>query len=429
MKKIVVIGCGAAGMLAAIQLARKGHSVTVLEKNEKAGKKLFITGKGRCNITNNCDEETFLKNVVSNPKFLYSSIYNFNPEATIAFFEELGLRLTTQRGNRVFPESEHSSDVIAALTKEMKRLGVEVWYNTCATELVYIQDLATDNDNYEKSLIKVKSVRYRQTDVKNSGELEADCVVVATGGMSYQATGSTGDGYRFAGEIGMKLVESRPALVPLEIKEELCKRLMGVSLKNVSVCFEARVKGKTRKIYEDFGEMLFTHFGVSGPVILSASSVIGKYMDNGIDMYIDFKPAITKEQLDARILRDFDASSNKQLRNAIAELLPKSLLPEIIAYAKLDMYKKVNEVSKEERLSLVDALKHFKLTVKGTRDFNEAIITQGGVAVSEINPQTMQAKRTENLYFIGEVLDLDAYTGGYNLQIAWSTAMNVDIKE
>lgn len=417
MKKVIVIGCGAAGMMAAINLARQGHDVTIIEKNDKAGKKLFITGKGRCNITNDCDEETFLKSVVSNPKFLYSSIYNFNSASTMKFFEELGLRIKTERGNRVFPQSDHSSDVIACLLKELNKLGVKIIYNTKVTKLNYNID--------SEGKIDVTSVEIE--DNKGKHTLCADVFVVATGGNSYQTTGSTGDGYRLAEKIGLKVTPLRPALVPLVCQEESCKTLMGLSLKNISVKFETKIKNKIKVVYEDFGEMIFTHFGVSGPVVLSASSKIGKYIDECINLYIDFKPALSKDMLDARILREFECNNNKQLRNAIGDLLPKSLLPEIISYAELDPYKKVNEVSKEERSRLVNALKEFKLTITGLRDFNEAIITQGGIAVSEVNPQTMQAKKSNNLYFIGEVLDLDAYTGGFNLQIAWATAMTLSI--
>jgi hypothetical protein len=416
MKNVVVVGCGASGMMAAIQLARKGHSVTIVEKNEKPGKKLFITGKGRCNLTNNCDEETFLKNMVSNPKFMYSAIYNFNPAAVMDFFESLGLRLKTERGNRVFPVSDHSSDVISVLARELKKLNVEVKYETRVSSVKKCDD--------DKFILELCSI---DNNIGRKSVLTADAVVIATGGKSYRLTGSTGDGYKFAEDFGLKVNTPHPALVPLEVKNELCKRLMGLSLKNVSVSFKTEIKGKKKLIYEAFGEMLFTHFGVSGPIILSASSIINKYLNQGVDMYIDFKPAVSREQLDERLLREFSENRNKNLKNAISDMLPKSLIPELIDYAGLDAYKKVNEIKKEERERLLDAFKSFHLEISCTRDFDEAIITQGGIKVSEVSPQTMECKKIPGLYFIGEVLDLDAFTGGFNLQIAWSTAMALDL--
>lgn len=421
MKNVIIVGCGAAGMLAGIQLAGKGHRVTIIEKNEKAGKKLFITGKGRCNLTNECDEETFLKNMVSNPKFMYSSIYGFNPEATMDFFRERGLKIKTERGNRVFPESDHSSDVIAVLIKELSRLGVIIHYNT------RVDSVYKTEGGFMIYASGVKTEKGRITKVLDKKVYEADAVIVATGGKSYELTGSTGDGYNIAKSFDIKVVEPRPALVPIEIENSICKRLMGLSLKNVAVRFKADVKGRYKVVYEDFGEMIFTHFGVSGPIILSASSRIGKHIGEDIKMYIDFKPALTNEQLDTRILKEFSEGKNKQLRNAISDMLPKSLIPELIEYAGLDQYKKVNEITREERERLLLAFKSMELQVKGLRDFNEAIITQGGVAVSEINPNNMESKKVDGLYFIGEVLDLDAVTGGFNLQIAWSTAMAVDL--
>jgi hypothetical protein len=413
MKDIVIVGCGAAGMMAAIQLAQKGNKVTIIEKNDKAGKKLFITGKGRCNLTNHCDEETFLKNMVTNPKFMYSAIYNFNSDAVMDFFEKLGLKLKVERGNRVFPASDHSSDVIAVMLKELKNLKVDIRYETQVTSIK-----KTDDGGF---IIKTKG--------SNTAEISADVVVVATGGKSYQLTGATGDGYSFAKDLGLKLNNPHPALVPLEVKDEVCRRLMGLSLRNVSVTFKSEIKGKKKIIYEAFGEMLFTHFGVSGPIILSASSIINKYLNQGVEMYIDFKPAVSREQLDARLLREFSENQNKNLKNAISDMLPKSLIPELIDYAGLDQYKKVNELKKEGREKLLDAFKGFCLKINGTRDFDEAIITQGGISVAEVNPKTMECKKIPGLYFIGEVLDLDAFTGGFNLQIAWSTAMAVDIGE
>jgi hypothetical protein len=359
---------------------------------------------------------------------MYSAIYNFNPNDVMSFFENCGLKLKTERGNRVFPASDHSSDVISALLKELKKSNVNIRYETRVSS---IEKKANGNFLVKTFAYNMEenSAKHRKTD--ESGvkfdEITADAVVVATGGKSYQLTGSTGDGYDFAESFNLKVIPPHPALVPLETSDELCRRLMGLSLKNVSVTFKTEVKGKKKIIYEAFGEMLFTHFGVSGPIILSASSIISKYLSQGVEMYIDFKPAIRREQLDARLLREFSENHNKNLKNAIADTLPKSLIPELIDYAGLDPYKKVNELKKEEREKLLDAFKSFRLDIKGTRNFDEAIITQGGVAVSEINPRTMECKRVPGLYFVGEVLDLDAFTGGFNLQIAWSTAMAVDV--
>lgn len=414
MSKIAIIGGGAAGMLAGIMLADKGHNVSIFEKNDKLGKKLFITGKGRCNITNACDTEDFFKNVVSNSKFMYSSVYGFSPDMVMDFFEGLGLKLKIERGNRVFPLSDHSSDVIAALTVALKEKNVDVRLMSEVTELICVD---ADEEEFTK---KVIGIRVKQN--KTIEELFFDRVVVATGGLSYPRTGSTGDGIRWAGELGLNIVTPTPALVPLNIKEKYCKDIMGLALKNVEVSFYTRLKNKEKRIYSGFGEMLFTHFGVSGPIILSASSYIGKYISNGVWLSIDLKPALDKKQLDERILKDFGENINKQFRNALNELLPKNLIPIIIEETKIDPYKKVNEITREERLLLVDTLKGLCLNVESLRAFDEAIITQGGVSVKEINPSDMSCKRIKNLAFIGEALDVDALTGGFNLQIAWSTA-------
>ena len=421
MYDAIVVGCGASGMMAGITLAEKGKKVLILEKNEKAGKKLFITGKGRCNLTNNCDDDTLLGNIVSNPKFLYSAFDNFNTSSAMDFFDhELGLKLKTERGNRVFPVSDHSSDVISALYNRLIKLGVEARFNS------EVKDIHTkpyeDDEIKEKATKAVSGVSYIDSHGKTI-DVEADNVIIATGGLSYQATGSTGDGIRWAKELGIKVTEPVPALVPLVAKEaELCKSLMGLSLKNVRVTFTA-VKGNKRKeVYSDFGEMLFTHFGVSGPVILSASSYLTKYYDKDLWLDIDLKPALDAEQLDARILRDFEEQKNKNFNNALDELLPKSLIPVMIKLSGIDPYKKVNSITKEERHSLLNLLKCFRLHITGSRGFDEAIITQGGVKVKEINPKTMEAKSVKGLKFVGEVLDVDAVTGGFNLQIAWSTA-------
>lgn len=402
MSKVIVVGGGAAGMLAAIFAARNGNNVLLFDKNEKLGKKLYITGKGRCNITNACDMEVLFDNVVTNSKFLYSSFYAFNNFDVIDLFEQLGLKTKIERGNRVFPESDKSSDVISALQAELRRQHVEINFNTEVTEIVV-------NDGIFKG-IKVKDSKTL---------IEADKVIIATGGLSYKSTGSTGDGYRFAKELGHKVTDTHPSLVPFNIKEEFIKELQGLSLKNIRI----QITSKNKEIFSDFGEMLFTHFGVSGPVILSASSFVIPYMKNkDVILSIDLKPALTIEQLDARILRDFEEFNNKQYKNALDKLLPKKLIPVILLLSNIDPNKKVNLITKEERMKLVDTIKGMKLGISSLREYNEAVITKGGISVKEINPTTMESKMASNVYFTGEVLDLDALTGGFNLQIAWSTA-------
>ena len=400
MNKILVVGGGAAGMMAAVTAARNGKKVRLIEKNEKLGKKLFITGKGRCNITNAADIEELFSAVVSNPKFLYSSFYSMTNDQVIDFFEELGVKTKVERGGRVFPESDHSSDVIRALEQEMKRLGVEIRLRAEAEEI-----LAEDG--------RVTGVR-----LSSGKELHADAVIIATGGISYPSTGSTGDGYRFARECGHKVADLSPALVPMEVKEWYARELMGLSLRNV----EIRITDGKKKLYEEFGEMLFTHYGVTGPVILSASSIVGKKLrEHPLTLHIDLKPALTEEQLDKRMLREFESNHNRQFKNAVDSLFPSKLKPVIVELSGIQEDKKVNEVTKEERLHFVRLIKDFSMTLTGMRGYNEAIITKGGVSVKEIDPGTMESKLVNGLYFAGEVLDLDAVTGGYNLQIAWST--------
>lgn len=401
MKNIIVIGGGAAGMMAAVAAAGQGHKVCLIEKNEKLGKKLFITGKGRCNVTNAGDMETLFANICTNEKFLYSAFYGYDNQAVMTFLKEAGCPLKIERGDRVFPVSDHSSDVISAFSRQLKKLSVEVLLNTEVTEVL------TEENQF--TAIKLK----------NGRTINADACIVCTGGISYPSTGSTGDGYRFAEENGHRLVEPKPALVPLETKEEWCRELMGLALKNVSVRL---MKGK-KEIYQGFGEMLFTHFGVSGPLILSASSFYVKKgkADEDVKVFIDLKPALTVEQLDKRILRDFEESKNKQFKNALNGLFPTRLIPVMIALSGIDPDKRVNEITKAERQSFAALIKAVPLTVTGTRSFAEAIITQGGISVKDINPSTMESKIVKNLYFAGEVLDLDAMTGGFNLQIAWST--------
>lgn len=403
MSKVVVIGGGAAGMMAAITAARKGMHVTLIEKNEKLGKKLFITGKGRCNITNAGDSEDLFNSIVTNKKFMYSSLNGFSNYDVLGFFDELGLPIKIERGNRVFPESDHSSDVIAALNKELRRQKVDVRLNTTVKDIIV-------KDNIACGVVTV----FGNVEEK----IDADYVIVATGGNSYQSTGSTGDGYKFARKLGHDVTSILPALVPFTVKEEWEADLQGLSLKNISIT----VYDGQKELYNDFGEMLFTHFGVSGPVILSASSfVAGKLKNKNLKLVIDLKPALSFEQLDERILRDFDEEKNKSFKNSLDKLLPKKLIPIVVMLSEIDGNKKVNEITRAERQRLVKLLKEFELTLTGLRGFNEAIITQGGVNVKEINPTTMESKLVKHLLFAGEVLDVDAVTGGFNLQIAWST--------
>ena len=400
MSKVIVIGGGAAGAVAAIFAARNGHRVELFEKNEKIGKKLFITGKGRCNVTNAGDMDALFDAVKSNPKFLYSAFYSFTNEQAMDFFEELGVRLKVERGNRVFPESDHSSDIIHALKHELEQLGVEIHFCT------EVKDVLVEHEKFTGIVLK------------NGKKVSGDACVVATGGISYASTGSTGDGYRFAEKTGHKVTELYPSLVPMEVKEWYAKELQGLSLRNV----RGTILDGKKKLYDEFGEMLFTHYGVSGPIIISASSVVGKKLqDKELTLQIDLKPALSREQLDQRVLRDFEENKNKQFKNAVDKLFPAKLKPIMIELSGISPEKKVNEISKEERLCFVDLIKNFKMTLTGLRSYNEAIITKGGVSVKDIDPGTMKSKKISGLYFAGEVLDLDALTGGFNLQIAWST--------
>ena len=401
MSKVLIVGGGAAGMMAGVHAARNGHEVHILEKNEKLGKKLYITGKGRCNVTNNCDTEELFPAVMQNPKFLYSAFYSWNSQDVMAFFEELGVPLKVERGGRVFPESDHSSDIIRGLERALKKAGAKIHLHTEVKE------------------IKEENGTVTGVVLKDGNFLSGDSVIVATGGFSYQATGSTGDGYRFARELGHKVTEIEPSLVPLHTKEDYIPRLQGLSLKNVAL----NVKCGKKTIYQDFGEMMFTHFGVTGPMILSASAHVGRWLKKGeCRGYLDLKPALTKEQLDARVLREFEAGQNKQFKNVIGVLFPSSLTPVMLELGGIPGDKKIHEISREERLGFEEIVKAFPFTITGMGEFKEAIITRGGVSVKEVQPGTMESKKVKNLYFIGEVLDLDAVTGGYNLQIAWSTA-------
>lgn len=405
MSHVIVVGGGAAGMFAAIAAAKNGHQVTLYEKNEKLGKKIFITGKGRCNITNAADMEELFDAVVTNSKFLYSSFYGYTNQNVIDFFEDAGVPVKIERGNRVFPISDHSSDVIRALEREMKKVGVKVCLNT------------------EVKSVEAEKGKFNKVVLKDTTTQTADACIVATGGLSYRSTGSTGDGFRFAENVGHKVTQCFPSLVPMETKEPWICELQGLSLRNV----EAKKLDGKKELYKDFGEMLFTHFGVSGPLIISASSYVGKkFMDkNGqkkeLTLEIDLKPALTEEQLDQRVLRDFEENHNRQFKNAITKLFPTKLIPVMLELGGIDPEKKVNSIEKEERKQFVHLIKHFRMTLTGLRDYPEAIITKGGVNVKEIDPGTMESKLVKGLYFAGEVLDLDALTGGFNLQIAWST--------
>ena len=400
MSSVIVIGGGPAGMMAAISAAECGARVSLLEKNEKLGKKLFITGKGRCNLTNAADIEEFFRAVISNPKFLYSAFYSFTNEQTIAFFESLGLKTKVERGGRVFPQSDHSSDVISALSRELSRRKADVLLHTEVKELI------------------IEEGRAAGVLLSSGKKLYADAVIVASGGISYPSTGSTGDGYRFAESCGHRVTELSPALVPMEVKEWYAKELMGLSLRNIQI----RITEGKKKLYEEFGEMLFTHYGVTGPVILSASSVIGNRLkQKELTLHIDLKPALSEEQLDKRVLREFEANHNRQFKNAVDSLFPAKLKPEMVELSEIPEDKKVHEITKEERLRFVRLIKDFTMTLTNLRGYNEAIITKGGVSVKEVDPGTMESKKVSGLYFAGEVLDLDAVTGGYNLQIAWST--------
>ncbi len=419
MKHIVVIGGGAAGMMAAVFAARGGAKVTLLEKNEKTGKKIYITGKGRCNITNACEGEKFFENIISNSKFMYSAFYRMDNQAVIRFFEEAGCKCKEERGERIFPVSDHSSDVIAALNREMAKAKVKVMLHTCVKSLI-IEEASQDSAEADKADSTKENTGAIATGVvlSDGTRLNADAVIVATGGKSYEATGSTGDGYLFADRAGHTVKEVKPALVPLIVEESWCMEMQGLSLKNVAV----RLTSGKKKLYEGFGEMLFTHFGVSGPLILSASSFyVKKYNHMPVSLSIDLKPALSMEQLDKRLLKDFEENKNRQFKNSLDGLLPSKMIPVIIRLSGILPEKKVNEITREERNALVVLLKNLTMTVNGVRGFQEAIITQGGVHVKEINPSTMESKLVKGLYFAGEVLDLDAVTGGFNLQIAWST--------
>ena len=399
--KVIVVGGGAAGMMAAIRAGELHDNVILFEKNEKLGKKIYITGKGRCNVTNNADIDTILKNINRNPKFMYSAIYGFDNSRLYSFIEENGCPLKVERGERVFPVSDHASDIIKALSKALKDRRVNIKLNTPVKELILENGAA-------KGVILADGTREY-----------ADKVIVTTGGLSYPTTGSTGDGYKMAEAAGHTVVPTRPGLVPLVTGETWVPKLQGLSLRNV----ELKLYAEDKCVYKDQGEMLFTHYGISGPLVLSASAYYDKESrkNKNVSVSIDLKPALDEDALDKRILRDFEKFNNKQFKNALDELLPSKLIPVIVELSGIDPYKAVNVVTKEERKLLVQLLKHLTMTVIGAGNYNEAIITIGGINVKEINASTMESKLVKNLYFAGEVLDVDAMTGGFNLQIAWST--------
>ncbi len=399
MSKVLVIGGGAAGMMAAYAAGLCGHEVTLLEQNEKLGKKIYITGKGRCNFTNASPLDEIMQAVVSNPKFLYSAFYTFSNDAVMDFFESQGMPYKIERGNRAFPVSDHASDVIRALEKAMKEQGVRIRLHTRVRELLVAED-------------KVLGVL-----LEDGSKIMADSVILATGGLSYPTTGSTGQGHAMAKNCGHKVVTPRPALVPLTTKEEYILRMQGLSLKNVSL----KIKDGKKIVYDAFGEMLFTHFGVSGPLVLSASSTLSRHFPGEYQAYIDLKPALSEEVLNERLLREFSERPNQHIKAVFQQLLPAKMIPVMIELSQISMDKPVNAITKEERRRLVGLLKAFPFTITGTRGFKEAIITQGGVSVKDVDPATMESKRIQDLYLVGELLDLDALTGGYNLQIAWST--------
>ena len=405
-------------MMAAYAAAEHGHKVVLLEQNDKLGKKLFITGKGRCNVTNACEKDKLFENIVSNPKFLYSAFYDFDNRQMMELLQEAGCKLKVERGERVFPVSDHSSDVIAALQRLLQQKKVEVRLRTKVKELLVSREAFREDETEDNHKEPCVEKRIHGVQLVDGTVMEADAVVLATGGLSYPTTGSTGDGYRMTERLGHTVRDCIPALAPMEIEEQWCSLLQGLSLRNVTLTMWC---GK-KKIWQGFGEMLFTHFGISGPLVLSASSYFGKCKDKSdIMITVDLKPALTMEQLDKRILRDFEENPNKQFKNVIGSLYPAKLTPVMIRLSGIDGEKKIHEITREERTRLAETTKQLSMQVRGLRDYTEAIITQGGVKVKEINPSTMESKLVKGLFLAGELLDVDALTGGFNLQIAWST--------
>lgn len=417
-KNVCVIGGGAAGLMAAYAAAENGHQVTLFEKNEKLGKKIYITGKGRCNFTNDCSSEDFLQNVVRGKKFLTGAIYSFSSQKTIDFFEKYGMSVKIERGNRAFPVSDHASDVTKTLEKACKTMGVSFKIGERVEKINTIMPDITPMSDVDGGTMRDRIIMPRIVGVEtDKNEYDFDCVIVATGGLSYPSTGSTGDGYRFARENGLKVTDLKAALCGLNLKGDFFAELQGLALKNVTFTVN---QGK-KCIYSEFGELLFTHFGVSGPIVLSASSLINRLDLAGLEAYIDLKPALDEQTLDKRLLRDFEKYKNKKISNALVELLPQKLISVVLKIAQISADKSVNVLTKEERARLVLALKKFPLQIRSLRGFEEAIVTSGGVDLTEINPKTMESKKVEGLYFCGEVLDVDAFTGGFNLQIAFAT--------
>ena len=398
---VAVVGGGAAGMMAAISAAEMGATVLLFERNNRTGKKLRITGKGRCNLTNDCDLNTFLANVPSNPRFLYAALSRFGTEDTKSFFEDLGVPLKTERGNRVFPVSDKAGDVVEALNQKCRKCGVQTIFRR-------VQGLAVEHG----AVIGVKT---------SDGVYHADAVILCTGGKSYPMTGSDGDGYRFATEVGHTVTELHPSLVPLVAEGKLCASMQGLSLKNVSLRIKQTATGKT--VYEDFGEMLFTHFGLTGPLVLSASAHLSDIKPGKYTAHIDLKPALDEKTLDLRLRSDFAKYQNRDFVNALSDLLPQKMIEPFVRICGVDPRKKVNSITREEREKIVRALKNIEIPLRGFRPIDEAIITRGGISVKEIDPKTMKSKVIDGLYFAGEIIDVDAYTGGFNLQIAFSTAV------
>jgi len=396
---ICIIGGGPSGMMAAIAAALNGNNVTIIEKNEKLGKKLYITGKGRCNVTNAGDLEDIRNHIVSNSKFMYSSLYEFSNADVYDFFENRGVKLKVERGNRVFPESDKSSDIIKALTGYINELGINVLLNTKVKDIL------------------IKESSFEGIKLDNDKEMFFDKCIVATGGKSYPVTGSDGDGYRWAENLGINIIKPVPSLVPFIIKEDDAKDMQGLSLRNIGI----KILREERVIYSDEGELLFTHFGVSGPVILKASSVISGLNYKNLKLLIDLKPGLDMDMLNKRLLRDFEKNNNKNFNNSLNDLLPKKMIKTVVERSKIDPYKKVNVITREERQALTNVIKNLEYTITGLRGFEEAIITKGGIDTVEINPKNFESKKIKGLHFIGEVLDVDATTGGYNLQIAWSS--------
>ncbi len=405
MAEIIVIGAGPAGMMAAWRAGMRGHAVTILEHNEKAGKKLFITGKGRCNVTNDCETEDFFGNVPRNYKFLYSAVYGFGPAAVMDYFTSHGVPLKTERGQRVFPVSDHSSDIIAGMRRGLEEANVSLQLG-CDVKQILVEDG------------RACGVRYMDRVKKRGRELYCDAVIIASGGLSYPATGSDGSGFSLVSQLGHSVTPMRPSLVPMNVREDYVRELQGLSLKNV----EFTVLSGKKKLFSEFGEMLFTHFGISGPLVLTASSRIAdKYFSGELQGVIDLKPALNPEQLDRRILRDFEEGMNRQFKNSLGKLLPAKLIPAAVALSGIDPEKKLHSVTQEERRRLTGILKAFPLTITGLRGYDEAVITRGGIPVREVDASTMESKVVPGLYLCGEMLDVDAVTGGFNLQIAWST--------